>query len=315
MLRIVFFGTPSFAVPTLDRLIASPHAVAAVVTQPDRPRGRGQRVADGPIKARAAAAGIPVLQPERLARDTFEPAFRGLYADIAVVAAYGKILPEWLLQAPRLGFINVHASLLPKYRGASPIHHAVMAGDAETGITIMQVVRALDAGPMLARARVPIGSDETSTDVEARLAGAGARLLEETLARIAEGTVTAERQNDAEATYAPRLTRAHGEIDWSRDARSIHNQVRGLHPWPHASTFRGDARLILHRTRLADVSTSGTEPGVVVAAGSPEGLVVATGGGSLELLEVQPEGGRVMPAAAWIAGRSMTPGERFTRHP
>jgi methionyl-tRNA formyltransferase len=312
-LRVAFFGTPLFAVPTLDRLIASPHTVVGVVTQPDRPRGRGQRVAEGPVKACARSAGIGVLQPERLARDSFGPAFDGLDAEIAVVAAYGRLLPEWLLLTPRLGFLNVHASLLPRYRGASPVHHAVMAGDAETGVTIMQVVKALDAGPMLAKVRVPIGADETSVDVERRLAAAGAALLVETLSRIENGSAAAEPQADEDASYAPRLTRADGDIDWSRDARSIHNQVRGLHPWPHASTWRGGARLILHRTRPSAMATGGLEPGVVAAVGGGDGLVVATGAGGVELLEVQPEGGRVMPASAYLAGHPMHIGERFTR--
>ncbi len=156
-LRVAFFGTPDFAVPTLEQLLASAHSVVGVVTQPDRPRGRGQHVTAGPVKALALAKGVPVLQPERLARDLFEPAFTALAADIGVVAAYGKLLPDWLLATPRLGLVNVHASLLPRFRGASPIHRAVMAGDAETGVTIMRVVKALDAGPMLTQVRVPIG--------------------------------------------------------------------------------------------------------------------------------------------------------------
>jgi methionyl-tRNA formyltransferase len=313
-LRIAFFGTPSFAVPTLDRLIASPHTVAAVVTQPDKPRGRGQRIGEGPVRARAAAAGLTTLQPDRLAPETFREAFGRLAADLAVVAAYGKILPEWLLMMPRLGFVNVHASLLPRYRGASPVHHAVMAGDVETGVTIMQVVKALDAGPMLAKIRVPIGPDETSVEVESRLAAAGAALLDETLGAIEAGTAAAEPQVDGDATYAPRLTRAHGEIDWSRDAWSIHNQVRGLHPWPHASTWRRGSRLIVHRTRPSNVAAADAGPGVILAAGA-RGLAVATGGGTLELLEVQPEGARVMSAAAYLAGHATRPGELLTRQP
>jgi methionyl-tRNA formyltransferase len=314
-LRVAFFGTPLFAVPTLDRLIASPHTVVAVITQPDKPRGRGQRVVEGPVKARAKEAGIDVLQPERLARESFSAGFDRLGADIAIVAAYGRMLPEWLLQTPRLGFINVHASLLPRYRGASPIHRAVMAGDTETGVTIMQVVKALDAGPMLAKVRAPIGADETSVEVERRLAVAGAALLDATLSRIESGAAVAEPQVDADASYAPRLIRADGEIDWARDARSIHNQVRGLHPWPHAFTWRGGARLILHRTRPSTMATGEAGPGVVAAASGGDGLVVATGAGGIELLDVQPEGGRVMPASAYLAGHPMTTGERLTRQP
>src|SRR5687768_3585254 len=183
-LRVVYFGTPGFAVPTLQRLIDSPHRVVGVVTQPDRPRGRGQHVTDGPVKALAVASALPVFQPEKLARDVFETQLRSLDADIGVVAAYGKILPEWLLATPRLGLINVHASLLPKYRGASPIHRAIINGDPETGVTIMRVVKELDAGAMIASARVPIGIDDTTTMVESTLALRGAELLVSTLDAI-----------------------------------------------------------------------------------------------------------------------------------
>lgn len=165
-LRVVYFGTPGFAVPTLERVINSRHTVVGVVTQPDRPRGRGQQVTAGPVKAMALAQGLPVFQPEKLSRELFESTLAGLQVDIGVVAAYGKILPDWLLATPRLGLINVHASILPKYRGASPIHRAVMSGDPETGVTIMRVVKALDAGAMIAVARVPIGVDDTTTIVE-----------------------------------------------------------------------------------------------------------------------------------------------------
>ena len=177
-LRVAFFGTPAFAVPTLEHLVNSRHAVVGVITQPDKPRGRGQRVTEGPVKALAVTLELPVLQPERLARDQFEARFSALGADIGVVAAYGKILPDWLLATPRLGLINVHASLLPKYRGASPVHRSVINGEAETGVTIMRVVKELDAGPMLARVAVPIGIDDPTTIVEAMLAIRGAEALD-----------------------------------------------------------------------------------------------------------------------------------------
>src|SRR6478609_9476156 len=217
-LRVVYFGTPGFAVPSLEHLLKSRHEVVGVVTQPDRPRGRGQQVSDGPVKALAKSAGLPVSQPERLARDHFESTLVGLAADIGVVAAYGKILPDWLLATPRLGLINVHASLLPRYRGASPIHRAVIAGDAETGVTIMRVVKALDAGAMLATIRVPIGIDDTTTIVESLLGIRGAELLVQTLDAIAAGTATETPQDESLVTYAPKLTKAEGAIDWSMPA-------------------------------------------------------------------------------------------------
>ena len=206
-LRVVFFGTPGFAVPTLEHLAHSRHKVVGVVTQPDRPRGRGQQVSDGPVKALAVALGLPVLQPEKLARDQFEAALTSLNADIGVVAAYGKILPDWLLATPRLGLINVHASLLPKYRGASPIHRAVINGDAETGVTIMRVVKALDAGGMIAAVSVPIGPDDTTTTIESLLAIRGAELLVKTLDAIEAGSAMRQMSLDLTSNgWVGRLT-------------------------------------------------------------------------------------------------------------
>src|SRR5688572_9496887 len=215
-LRVVFFGTPGFAVPSLERLLHSHHHVVGVVTQPDRPRGRGQQITAGPVKALAVSMKLPVLQPESLGREAFEAQLSALDADIGVVAAYGKILPDWLLTAIPRGLINVHASLLPRYRGAAPVHRAVMAGDRETGVTIMRVVKALDAGPMLAAVRRPIGEDETSAEVEEDLAKTGARLLIDVVNRLAASVAPEESQNDAEATYAPRITKDDSRIDWGR---------------------------------------------------------------------------------------------------
>ncbi|MGE3276201.1 MAG: methionyl-tRNA formyltransferase [Vicinamibacterales bacterium] len=306
-LRIVFFGTPAFAVPSLEALLRSHHEVVAVVTQPDRPRGRGQRVSDAPVKAAAVAAGLPVLQPDRLGRDQFEAPFAALGADLGVVAAYGKILPEWLLQAPRLGMINVHASLLPRYRGASPVHHAVMHGDTETGVTIMRVVKALDAGAMITKVTRPIGPDETSAEVEAGLAALGAGALIEAVDALAAGTAVETPQDDALATYAPRLTREHGVIDWTRPARAIHDQVRGLHPWPHAFTVIDGQRLIIHHAALA-----ATEPGAPgdVHATRDHLRIVCGDGATLELTAIQPEGRRVMSARDFLAGRALPAGAR-----
>jgi methionyl-tRNA formyltransferase len=310
-LRVAFFGTPAFAVPALEHLLRSPHQVAGVVTQPDRPRGRGQQVSQAPVKALALSLGLPVLQPERLARDQFEAAFADLSADIGVVAAYGKILPDWLLAAPRLGLINVHASLLPRYRGASPVHRAVIAGDCETGVTIMRVVKALDAGPMLAQARVPIGADDTTSDVEAVLAVRGAQLLLATLADLEAGRARESLQDESLVTYAPKLTKAEGQIDWQHSAREVHNLVRGLWPWPHAYTFVGDTRVILHRSRLSPRSVA-APAGTILAASAAEGLHVACGDGALEIVDLQLEGKRVMRAGDVMAGPLLKAGARFS---
>lgn len=310
-LRVAFFGTPSFAVPTLERLMQSPHQVVAVVTQPDRPRGRGQQVTEAPVKLLAASRHLPVLQPERLARDLFATAFTALGAEIGVVAAYGKILPDWLLAAPRLGLINVHASLLPRYRGASPVHRAVIGGDAETGVTIMRVVKALDAGPMLSRVRVAISDDDTTTTVEATLAARGAELLVATLDDIEHGRATETPQDEAQVTYAPKLTKAEGLVDWRKPAGDIHNLVRGLWPWPHAYAFLDSTRFILHRSRLSS-RLGAAPPGTILAASAAEGLHVACGDGALEVVDLQLEGKRVMSARDAMASPLLTPGARFS---
>ena len=309
--RIAFFGTPAFAVPTLQALIRSPHEAVLVVTQPDRPRGRGQRVSPGPVKALAVGHGIPVLQPEKLTRDALEGRLATSATDLGVVAAYGKILPEWLLALPRLGLINVHASLLPKYRGASPIQRAVMNGDAETGVTIMRVVKALDAGPMLAMATVPIGPDDRTDAVERRLAEIGGHLLVETVARLALGPVKEVPQDDSRVTYAPRLTKEEGLVDWSRPARNIHNQIRALHPWPHAFTFGPRGRLILHRSEVCGESAPDAPPGSILLAPPHDALRIATGDGVLTVLELQAEGGKVLPARTFLSGHPLAPGERL----
>jgi methionyl-tRNA formyltransferase len=312
--RIVFFGTPEFAVPTLDALLRTPHPVVGVVTQPDRPRGRGQKLADAPVKLRAEAAGVPILQPERLKDTAFLDAFAGLHADIGIVAAYGKILNDTVLATPPLGLLNVHASILPRYRGAAPVHRAVIAGEPETGVTIMRVVKALDAGPILAIARRPIGIDETSDEVERSLATLGAGLLVETLDKLATGDVHEEPQDDCSATYAHRLTKADGIVDWTQPAAQVHNLIRGLHPWPHAYAFLGDRRFILHRSSIAAGTTTYAAPGTILEAHG-ERLSVATGDGTLQILGIQAEGKRPMTPREFLAGHPLRPGDRFTAAP
>jgi methionyl-tRNA formyltransferase len=312
-LRVVFFGTPGFAVPTLEHLVSSRHTVVGVVTQPDRPRGRGQQITDGPVKSLAAALRLPLLQPAKLSREQFESAFAALGADLGVVAAYGKILPDWLLAAPPRGLINVHASLLPRYRGASPVHRAVINGDAETGVTIMRVVKELDAGPMLASVTVPIGIDDTTSMVESALAVRGAELLVRTVDAIEAGTATETPQDDSRATYAPKLSKAEGLIDWTLPAPRIHNLVRGLWPWPRAYSFVGQTRHILHRSRLSARPAPDEAPGTIVHATPADGIHVVCGERtSLELVDIQLEGKRVMSAREAMAAHVLVPGVRFS---
>lgn len=309
-LRLAFFGTPAFAVPTLARLLASRHAVVGVITQPDRPRGRGYHVHEGAVAALARAHEVPILQPERLAHDAFRDTFAALRPDLGIVAAYGKLLPEWLLGTPRLGMVNVHASLLPRYRGAAPIQRAVVAGETETGITIMRVVKALDAGPMIAKAVRPIGRDDTSIDVERDLARLGADLLMDSLEALAAGAAREEPQEDGLATYAPRLTRADSAFEWSMPAEAIHNRVRGLQPWPRAVTSLNGLRYILQRTTLPDGWVD-AQPGTVTRV-DPHAIRVACGDArSLDLLALQPEGRKVMSSRELTAGHAVVVGDLF----
>jgi methionyl-tRNA formyltransferase len=309
-MRIVFFGTPGFAVPTLAALLASTHHVVGVVTQPDKPRGRGYRVSDAPVKALAVKRGLALLQPDRLTRD-FEAPFAAFDADLGVVAAYGKILPQWLLSAPRLGMINVHASLLPKYRGAAPVHRAVINGDRETGVTIMRVVKALDAGPMMARVVRPIGPNEPSDVVERDLAEMGAELLVKVVDDLAAGRAVEEPQDEAAATYAPRLTKDEGLLDFNGPAVTVHNRIRGLRPWPAAFTFLRGKRLVIHEARVSEHPPTDAEPGVCIAAG-PDAITIACGDGhAVDVLQLQPEGRRTMSARDYLAGHGALAGQRF----
>jgi methionyl-tRNA formyltransferase len=309
--RVVFFGTPQFAVPTLQKLLDSRHTVVGVVTQPDRPRGRGQHVSDAPVKALAVERGLPLLQPTRLKDPAFAAALREWRPDIGVVAAYGKIIPDEILAIPRLGMINVHASLLPKYRGAAPVQRAIIDGETVTGVTIMKIETLLDAGAMLAKTTRPIDPDDTSDVVERDLARLGADLLLEVLEQVAAGTEQEERQDFMLATFAPRLTKEEGVLDWSLPAAYIHNRVRGLHPWPHASTHLDGARIILLKTRV-EAGTSDAAPGTILG-GSPDAIHVATGhGGRIGIEQLQPEGRRPMSAREFAAGHRLKPGMRFT---
>ena len=308
--RIVFFGTPAFAVPSLCALIESPHTVVGVVTQPDKPRGRGQHVTQSPVKQTAITHGIPVLQPNRLKNESALADIQAFGADLGVVAAYGKILPAAVLAAPTHGLINVHASLLPKYRGAAPVHRAVMAGETETGISIMHVVQALDAGAVYATATRPIGPDDTSGEVEDDLARIGADLLMDVIAGMTAGRARAVPQDDAASTYAARLQKDEGVIDWTASAVGIHNRVRGLQPWPLTWTFLGGKRLIILKTRVGSAEAGAALPGTICAVGR-DAVSVATGAGVVDVLTVQPEGRRAMAAWDFVAGHRLVSGTRF----
>lgn len=310
-LRIVYFGTPQFAVPTLRHLLDSAHTVVGVVTQPDRPRGRGQKVTEGPVKTLAVERGLPVFQPAKLRDPATLDTIRRWQPDLGVVAAYGRIIPDALLEVPRLGMINVHGSLLPKYRGAAPVHRAVIDGERETGVTIMRVVHEFDAGAMMAKAVRPIGPDETSDVLERDLAELGASLLVDVVDRLAAGTATDEPQDPALATYAAKITKEDGVIDWTQPAPAIHNRVRGLYPWPHAFSHLGGSRLIILRTRVEDEPT-GETPGTIVDV-TREAIHVAAGNGTrLAIEQLQPEGRRPMTTREFTAGHPIRAGARFS---
>ena len=318
-MRIAFFGTPAFAVPSLERLVAAGERVVLAVTQPDRPRGRGQRLQPSPVKAAAGDHGIPVAQPARARDPAVAARVAASGADLGVVVAYGQILPDALLATPRHGVVNVHASLLPRYRGAAPVQRAVMAGEPETGITMIRLVRELDAGPMLASASRPIAGHETSADVERDLAAMGAELLVDTVRAIAEGRAREQPQDHALATYAPRLTQEDGRINWTRPAGAVHDLVRGLHPWPPAFTFLDGTRYLIRRTTPKSEPLAGAAPapppGAVVEARGDR-LRVACGAGTvLSILEIQPEGRRAQSARDFLAGRRIGAGALFRPSP
>ena len=312
---IVFFGTPQFAVPTLEQLLASRHHVALVITQPDKRRGRGQKITDAPVKAAALTRNVPVYQPDNLRDAAVADVLRQHGPDLGVVAAYGKIIPETLLQLPRFGMINVHASLLPKYRGAAPVFFFNDTATTETGVTIMQVVKALDAGDMLAKSRRPIGPNETSDVVERALAEDGARLLLDVIDRLESGQIRPERQDDTLSSYAPRLTKEEGFVDWTLSAQQIHNRVRGLYPWPHAYSYLEGTRVILLKTELVqlepDTAAIAGKPGTIVHV-TGDAIQVATGsGGRIAITELQPAGRRPMRAREFLVGRQARPGMTF----
>ncbi len=317
-MRIVFMGSADFAVPTLEALIDSKHEVLAVVTQPDRPRGRGQKLAVTPVKERALAAGLPIFQPQSAKTAEFVEWLRQLAPTVAVVVAYGQILPPAVLAVPTQGCINVHASLLPRYRGAAPIHWAVMQGETVTGVSTMFMDVGLDSGDIILQQPIPLPAEATSGDLYPVLAAEGARLLRETLEMLEKGTVPRVPQNSAEATFAPSLTRKDEVIDWSKPAEALCNQIRGLNPWPGAYTEWNGKVLKVWRALSAaalgnnnlyslEAGSGGRLPGQVVGV-DKTGLLVQTGKGLLLLTEVQPTGKQRMPAADFSRGYRVEPG-------
>lgn len=302
-MRLAFLGTPAFAVPTLERTVAAGHDVLAVLTQPDRPRGRGHEPAAPPVKEAALRLGLPVYQPERVRRPEAVEYLRGLGVDAMVVVGYGQIIPQSVIDLAPLGIINVHASLLPKYRGAGPIQWAILNGETRTGVTTMRIDAGLDTGDMLLKAETEIAPDETAIELGRRLAAMGADLLVETLADLQAGSIVPEKQDSAQATYAPLLKKEDGLIDWSRPAAAIHNQVRGLQPWPGAYTaFRGQT---LHVWK-AGVRGAGFGVREAGRVRSLRPFVVDCGEGALELMEVQLEGRKRISSSDFVNGQRVT---------
>jgi methionyl-tRNA formyltransferase len=306
-MRIVFFGTPTFAVPSLQALLHGRFMVAGVVTQPDKPQGRSRsELIPPPVKIAALEAGIPVLQPVRPVGDVFTASLRRLEPDLGIVVAYGHILrPEVLALAER-GMINVHASLLPRHRGAAPIQQAILAGDRQTGISIMQMEEGLDSGPVLHRVATPIGADETAGSLAARLSELGATALVDALSLLSGGLARPQPQDHALATYAPKLDRELARLVWARDAGVLVRQIRAFDPAPGAWAQHNGGTLKLFGAREA--SGSG-EPGTVLEAGSQ--LVIAAGSGAVSVSEVQPAGRTRLPVEAWVRGRGISPGKRL----
>jgi methionyl-tRNA formyltransferase len=309
--RIAFWGTPQFAHTVLIALLDAGRDVVGVITQPDRPKGRGRKLQPPPVKLLAEERGVPVLQPEKPRGDEFMDTLGALAPDITVVAAYGHILRAEVLELPNLGSLNVHASLLPELRGAAPVNWAIIRGYSMTGVTIMRMVEALDAGPMLLKASFEIPPNATAGELTERLAELGAATLLEALTSIEEGQAEEIGQDDADATFAPKLGPDEVRIDWTLPAREIDRWVRGSDPTPAAWSQLGDARVRIFSPQVLDAGGAGN-PGQVVRADPKEGLHVATGSGLLGVGEVQPAGKRRMVAADWIRGRGVTEGQQFS---
>ena len=302
-LAVVFAGTPEFALPSLDAIAASRHRIRTVLTQPDRPSGRGRHVAASPVKERALELGLPVVQPASLKDGDAARGIAALAPDVMVVVAYGLLLPPEVLALPRLGCLNVHASLLPRWRGAAPVARAILAGDGETGVCIMRMEAGLDTGPVMLARATPIGARETAGELEARLAAMGGELIVEALDTLAAGRAAFAAQDMAKATYAQKLTKAEARLDWREDAASILRRVRALNPRPVAETTLDGAQLRIHEAE-AVTAPPGPVPGTIVSAGA-DGIVVMSGEGALVLTRVQLPGRRTVAARELANARNL----------
>jgi len=308
-MRIVFMGTPESAVPSLRRLVDDGHEIAAVWTQPDKPAGRGKKLHASPVKDFAIERGLSIHQPAKIKNDEAKRLFASHQADVAVVVAYGKILPAEFLAAPKLGCVNVHFSLLPKYRGAAPVNWAIVNGESESGVTTMQVVEELDAGPILLQESTAIGNDETAPQLLARLAGSGAALISRTLEQISE--LNPKSQAAAQATFAPILKREDGLIDWATDAFAIERRIRGFQPWPNAYTSLDARRITLWRAQAEPANSSSIKPGMVMESQGDNLIVHCGDKTALRILELQAEGGRRMSTRDFLNGAHIGAGNEL----
>ena len=302
-MRVVFMGTPDIAATCLKKILADGFEVVGVYTQPDRPKGRGMKMVQSPVKEVALAHEIPVFQPENFRDEETVQQLRQLKPDVAAVVAYGRILPQKVLDIPAKGCINIHASILPKYRGSAPYQWAVLDGLKETGVTAMYLCREMDAGDIIDVSKTPIGPDETAGELLDRLAVLGAELLSKTLTSIDQGTVTATPQDESQVSYAPMLDKTMCPIDWNKTAQQVHDHVRGLHPWPVATAELAGTKFKIHATKVVE-GKAGAATGTVLAL-TKTGLQVACGDGAVEILQLQAEGGKRMAAPDYFRGHPL----------
>jgi len=307
-MKILFMGTPEFAVASLDALYKSGHEVVGAVSQPDKPKGRGHKLMPPPVKAYAQDCGVAVYQPETLKDNAFLEVLQELAPELIVVAAYGKKLPEYILDYPKHGCINVHASLLPKYRGAAPIHRCIMDGETHTGVTIMYMAEGIDTGDMLLKSEIEINKNETTAQLHDRLADIGAEALMQTIAKIEEGTITREKQDETLVCYAQMINKQTALIDWSKSAAEINNLIRAMNSWPLAHTYYNGGMMKIASAKVAPLDTQTAQPGQILGYTQGEGLVVACGSGALAVKEVQFEGKRLMSVDDYMKGNTIDTG-------